>query len=92
MQTSDSHGHTTDKDEIWYMLKGKGVHVVGEEVVIHKPGMAIQVAPCSPGHTLINHTDEPLMAFYIASAVYRVEADGSYTRVLEPLPGSRTTD
>ncbi|MDE0297042.1 MAG: cupin domain-containing protein [Candidatus Poribacteria bacterium] len=90
MQTSDSHPHTTDKDEIWYMLKGEGVHVVGEEMVIHKPGMAIQVAPCSPGHTLINHTCEPLMAFYIAAAVYRVEDDGSYARVLEPLPGSRT--
>ena len=27
------------------------------------------------------------MAFYIAAAVYRVEDDGSYTRVLETLPG-----
>ena len=87
MQTSDSHGHITDKDEIWYMLKGEGVHVVGDEMVIHKPGMAIQVAPCDPGHSLINHTEEPLMAFYIAAAVYRVEDDGSYTRVLETLPG-----
>lgn len=87
MQTSDNHGHITDKDEIWYMLKGEGVHVVGDEMVIHKPGMAIQVAPCDPGHSLINHTEEPLMAFYIAAAVYRVEDDGSYTRVLETLPG-----
>jgi len=89
MQTSDNHGHTTDKDEIWYMLKGEGIHVVGEEVVVQTPGMAIQVAPCDPGHSLINHTKEPLYTLYIASAVYRVEEDGSYTRVFEPLPGVR---
>ena len=89
MQTSDNHGHSTDKDEIWYMLKGEGVHVVGEEVIIHTPGTAIQVAPADPGHSLINYTKEPLMAFYIAAAVYHVEEDGSYTRVLETLPGVR---
>lgn len=66
MTTADTHGHGADMDEIWYMWKGCGVHVVSREVCIHKPGLAIQVAPSHPGHSLINHTDEPLQVFYFA--------------------------
>jgi mannose-6-phosphate isomerase-like protein (cupin superfamily) len=87
MQTCDNHELKADKDDVWYMLKGEGVHVVGEEVIVQTPGMAIQVAP--PGHSLINHTEEPLVALCYNAAVYRVEQDGSYTRVTESLTGRR---
>lgn len=66
MQTADSHGHADDMDEVWYMWKGTGVHVVGKEVCIQTPGTAVSVAPSVPGHSLINHTDEPLQVFYFA--------------------------
>ena len=85
MQTCDNHELRADKDDVWYMLKGEGVHVVGEEVIVQTPGMAIQVAP--PGHSLINHTEEPMVALCYNAAVYHVEKDGSYTRVTESLPG-----
>ena len=29
MQTCDNHELKADKDDVWYMLKGEGVHVVG---------------------------------------------------------------
>lgn len=67
MQTADNHGHGTDMDEIWYMWKGQGVHVVSQEVCVQTPGTAIAVAPSSPGHSLINHTDEPLQVFYFSA-------------------------
>ena len=85
MQTCDYHELKADKDDVWYMLKGEGVHLVGQEVIVQTPGMAIQVAP--PGHSLINHTEEPLVALCYNAAVYRVEQDGSYTRVTEKLSG-----
>ena len=87
MQTCDYHELKADKDDVWYMLKGEGVHVVGKEVIVQQPGMAIQVAP--PGHSLINHTEEPLVALCYNAAVYCVEQDGSYTRVTETLSGRR---
>lgn len=64
MTTGDTHGHGTDLDEVWYMWKGCGIHRVDREIRLQKPGMAIQVAPSDPGHSLMNHTDEPLQAFY----------------------------
>ena len=87
MQTCDNHELKADKDDVWYMLKGEGVHVVGKEVIVQTPGMAIQVAP--PGHSLINHTEEPLTALCYNAAVYHVEKDGSYTRVTESLSNRR---
>jgi len=65
MQTADTHGHNAETDEIWYMLKGSGLHVVNREVCRQKPGDAVPVAP-STGHSLINDTDEPLQTFYFA--------------------------
>ena len=67
MQTGDTHGHGPDMDEIWYMWKGQGVHVVGREVCVQTPGTAVSVCPSDPGHTLINHTEEPLQTFYFCS-------------------------
>jgi mannose-6-phosphate isomerase-like protein (cupin superfamily) len=66
MTVSELHGHGADMDEVWYMWRGSGVHVVGREVCVHTPGTAIQVAPSDPGHMLINHTDTPLHAFYFS--------------------------
>ncbi len=66
MTTSEPHPHPADVDEVWYMWKGSGVHVVGREMCIQTPGTAVQVAPSDPGHCLINHTEEPLQAFYFA--------------------------
>ncbi|MBM3264987.1 MAG: cupin domain-containing protein [candidate division Zixibacteria bacterium] len=66
MQTADNHGHGDDMDEVWYMWKGTGVHVVGKEVWVQTPGTAVSVAPSAPGHSLINHTEEPLQVFYFA--------------------------
>lgn len=66
MTAAEMHGHGLDMDEIWYMWKGSGVHVVSREVCVHVPGTAVSVAPSDPGHMLINHTDEPLQAFYFA--------------------------
>lgn len=65
MQTADTHGHNPETDEIWYMLKGSGLHVVNQEVCRQKPGDAVPVAP-STGHSLINDTDKPLQTFYFA--------------------------
>jgi len=65
MQTADTHGHHDRTDEIWYMIKGSGLHVVNKEVCRQVPGDAVPVAPSS-GHTLINDTDEPLQTFYFA--------------------------
>lgn len=66
MQTGDTHEHGPNLDEIWYMLKGNGIHVVSREICRQKPGDAVSVAP-STGHSLINDTDEPLQAFYFAA-------------------------
>lgn len=65
MQTADTHGHNAVTDEIWYMLKGSGIHVMNREVCRQKPGDVVPVAP-STGHSLINDTDEPLQTFYFA--------------------------
>lgn len=65
MQTADTHGHNEGTDEIWYMIKGSGLHVVNQEVRRQRPGDAIPVAPSS-GHSLINDTNEPLQTFYFA--------------------------
>ncbi len=66
MTAAEPHGHDEGLDEVWYMWKGNGIHMVGREVCHQTPGTAIQVAPCDPGHTLINHTDEPLYVFYFS--------------------------
>lgn len=66
MSAAEMHGHESDMDEIWYMWKGAGMHVVSLDVYLQSPGIAIAVAPCNPGHMLINHTNEPLEAFYFA--------------------------
>jgi len=65
MQVADTHGHNAETDEIWYMLRGNGLHVVNREVCRQRPGDAIPVAP-STGHCLINDTNEPLQVFYFA--------------------------
>jgi mannose-6-phosphate isomerase-like protein (cupin superfamily) len=65
MQVADTHGHNAETDEIWYMLRGSGLHVVNREVCRQKPGDAVPVAP-STGHCLINDTDKPLQTFYFA--------------------------
>ena len=85
MQTCDNHDLKADKDDVWYMSKGEGVHLVGEELIVQTPGMAIQVAP--PGYSLISLAEEPLVALCYNAAVCRVEQDGSYTRVTEKLSG-----
>jgi len=65
MQTADTHGHEPGTgDEIWYMLKGSGLHVVNQEVCRQRPGDAVQVVP-STGHSLINDTDKPLQLLYV---------------------------
>jgi len=65
MQTADTHGHEPGTgDEIWYMLKGSGLHVVNQEVCRQRPGDAVQVVP-STGHSLINDTDKPLQMLYV---------------------------
>jgi mannose-6-phosphate isomerase-like protein (cupin superfamily) len=65
MQVADTHGHNAETDEIWYMMRGSGLHVVNREVCRQKPGDAVPVAP-STGHCLINDTDQPLQIFYFA--------------------------
>jgi len=65
MQTADTHGHNNKTDEIWYMLKGNGLHILDGEVCRQKPGDVVPVAP-STGHSLINDTDQPLQTFYFA--------------------------
>lgn len=65
MQTADTHGHNDKTDEIWYMIRGNGIHVVNRDVCRQMPGDAVPVAP-SIGHSLINDTDEPLQTFYFA--------------------------
>ena len=67
MQTPDTHGHGSNIDEVWYMLEGNGIHVVGRDVYRQRPGGAVSVAPSNPGHTLINDTEEPLITFYFAN-------------------------
>ncbi|HIG48670.1 MAG TPA: cupin domain-containing protein [candidate division Zixibacteria bacterium] len=67
LQTGDNHGHGPNMDEVWYMWQGQGVHVVGQEVCVQTPGTTVSVCPSSPGHTLINHTDEPIYLFYFCS-------------------------
>lgn len=66
MQTPDMHGHEDDMDEVWYMLEGSGIHVVGQNVYRQRPGDAVCVTPSNPGHSLINDTEEPLKVFYFA--------------------------
>lgn len=66
MQPADTHGHKSDMDEVWYMWRGQGVHVVSQEVCVQTPGTAVSVCPSDPGHSLINHTSEPLQVFYFA--------------------------
>lgn len=66
LQTGDTHGHGPDMDEIWYAWKGQGVHVVSREVCVQTPGTAVSVSSSDPGHSLINHTEEPLQLFYFA--------------------------
>jgi mannose-6-phosphate isomerase-like protein (cupin superfamily) len=66
MQTADTHGHGANMDEIWYMWRGQGIHVVSREICIQTPGTAVSVCPSDPGHSLINHTEEPLQVFYFA--------------------------
>ncbi len=66
MQTPDTHGHEDNMDEVWYMLEGSGIHVVGQDVYRQRPGDAICVTPSNPGHSLINDTEEPLKVFYFA--------------------------
>jgi len=67
MQTPDTHGHGSNIDEVWYMLEGNGIHVVGRDVYRQRPGGAVSVAPSNPGHSLINDTEEPLVTFYFAN-------------------------
>jgi mannose-6-phosphate isomerase-like protein (cupin superfamily) len=66
-QTGDMHGHGPGMDEVWSMWKGEAVHVVGREVCVQEEGMSISVCPCEPGHSLINHTEEPAWLFYCCS-------------------------
>lgn len=53
MQTPDTHGHDSNIDEVWYMLKGNGIHIVSQNVYRQRPGDAVSVAPSNPGHSLI---------------------------------------
>ena len=66
MRTGDTHGHPADTDEVFYMWKGQGIHVVDKEVIVQTAGTAVSVCPSDPGHSLINHTTEPLMCFYFS--------------------------
>lgn len=66
-QTGDMHGHGPNMDEVWSMWKGEAVHVVGREVCVQDEGTSISVCPCDPGHSLVNHTDEPAYLFYCCS-------------------------
>ena len=70
LQTGDHHGHGPDMDEVWTMWKGQAVHVVGQEVCVQTPGMAVSVCPSDPGHSLINHTEESACLFYFCSQDY----------------------
>jgi len=67
MQPGDGHGHGPNMDEVWTVWKGEAVHVVGQEACVQTPGTAVSVCPSHPGHTLINHTDEPMYLFYFCS-------------------------
>ena len=66
MQTADTHGHPEEivGDEVWYMLKGNGLHVVNQEVCRQKSGDAVQAVP-STGHSLINDTDKPIQLLVV---------------------------
>ncbi|MBT6144301.1 MAG: cupin domain-containing protein [Gemmatimonadetes bacterium] len=67
LQVGDSHGHGPGMDEVWTMWRGAGIHVVGQEVCVQEEGVAVSVCPCEPGHTLINHTQDPIYLFYFCS-------------------------
>jgi mannose-6-phosphate isomerase-like protein (cupin superfamily) len=66
-QTGDMHGHGPNMDEVWSMWKGASVHVVGREACVQDQGTSISVRPCDPGHSLINHTEQPAYLFYCCS-------------------------
>ena len=67
MTTGDNHGHGPNMDEVWYMWQGQCVHVVSREVCVQRQGTAVSVCPSDPGHSLINHTDQPAYLFYFCS-------------------------
>ena len=68
--SGDGHGHGPDMDEVWTVWKGEAVHMVGKEACVQTPGTAVSVCPSHPGHTLINHTEEPVYLFYFCSQDY----------------------
>lgn len=63
----DNHGHGPNMDEVWTMWRGEAVHIVGQEACVQRAGDSVSVCPCDPGHTLVNHTDEPVYLFYFCS-------------------------
>jgi len=67
MTTGDNHGHDTHMEEVWYMWQGEAVHIVSQEVCVQTPGTAVSVCPSKPGHTLVNHSDQPVSLFYFCS-------------------------
>lgn len=68
VRPSEPHSHDEQTDEIWYVWKGEGIHVVDRELKVQKPGDAVCVTPCDDGHMLINHTDETLWTFYVRAS------------------------
>ncbi|MBI4306271.1 MAG: cupin domain-containing protein [Chloroflexi bacterium] len=70
-QTPDRHRHPDGHDEVWYMLRGTGVHLLGSDVYIQSEGVTVACYPESAEHSLINHTDQPLVAFLFAHLVRR---------------------
>lgn len=66
-----TNGHThEDKEEIYYITRGKGTMVVGEEEYEVKSGDTFCVPP-KTFHATINEGSEPVEAFWVVSDLER---------------------
>ncbi|MEM2906177.1 MAG: cupin domain-containing protein [Candidatus Bathyarchaeia archaeon] len=64
MQVTEPHGHPVGTDEVWYLLEGAGLHMVGQELTEQWPGDAVYIR--EEPHVIINDSDEPITMFYFA--------------------------
>jgi len=64
MEATEPHGHPVGTDEVWYLLEGCGLHIVGEDLTRQWPGDAVYIREQS--HAIVNDGNEPLRMFYFA--------------------------
>ena len=66
MQIPEPHPHPPGTEEVWYLVRGRGIHWVGQEIRRQREGDAVACIPPEALHSLINHTRKPLQAFHFA--------------------------